>query len=212
VHDALKGLHERLAASSGGSVELTPEEFAAIKRLPSAVGNPGNPVSKTKTWTMAADERLPGDRRKAVLMICERDGDLCGICGTAVELGPRYPHPASASIDHIDVRSQGGPDVWGNVRLTHLQCNRERNEGRPGLTPEEALGLLTKAVYEAEHPEIFLPLRLARYVELAAEQRAIVQKSRGATRADAQRLEVFWRAEADKIRARMEAAGLDVLL
>lgn len=57
--------------------------------------------------------------------IRDRDGDRCGICKKKVN-GEAWPHPLSASLDHIIPLSQGGSHDPANVRLTHLVCNTRR--------------------------------------------------------------------------------------
>jgi 5-methylcytosine-specific restriction endonuclease McrA len=52
----------------------------------------------------------------------KRDKDRCGICGTKIS-NQSYPHPLSASVDHIVPLSQGGTHEPANVQLTHLSCN-----------------------------------------------------------------------------------------
>lgn len=58
--------------------------------------------------------------------IYTRDNGLCGLCGERVGLGYVYPHPLSASIDHILPLSKGGTHEPRNVQLTHLRCNVEK--------------------------------------------------------------------------------------
>lgn len=55
--------------------------------------------------------------------IAERDGWRCQICKSVVPRDAKYPHPRSASVDHIVPLSQGGADVRANVQLAHLRCN-----------------------------------------------------------------------------------------
>ena len=66
----------------------------------------------------------PADRFTVHDLIA-RDGNTCGICGEPIE-GTRYPHPMSASIDHIIPISLGGPHTLTNARATHLRCNIRR--------------------------------------------------------------------------------------
>jgi len=55
-------------------------------------------------------------------------------------------------------KSRGGGDNWGNLRVTHRQCNMERSDLRRGeLTPENALELLDRALYRYDHPLEYLP-------------------------------------------------------
>lgn len=54
---------------------------------------------------------------------------ICGICGQPVDFGLKFPHPLSASIDHIIPVSKGGhPSDIGNMQLAHLFCNRQKSD------------------------------------------------------------------------------------
>jgi hypothetical protein len=57
--------------------------------------------------------------------IRERDGHRCHICREPVPSAP-YPHPLSASLDHVVPLSRGGIHDPDNVRLAHLKCNVEK--------------------------------------------------------------------------------------
>ena len=59
--------------------------------------------------------------------IAERDGFRCGICGREVDMTLKYPHPRSASVDHIIPLSHpGSSDLKVNVRLAHFGENAAR--------------------------------------------------------------------------------------
>ena len=58
--------------------------------------------------------------------IFERDGWRCGICGGPVDRRLRYPHPLSASLDHIVPLSEGGTHERANVQLAHFICNSRK--------------------------------------------------------------------------------------
>jgi 5-methylcytosine-specific restriction endonuclease McrA len=55
--------------------------------------------------------------------IAERDGWRCHLCGDRVKRGLAWPHPQSASLDHVIPLSRGGLHDPVNVRLAHLVCN-----------------------------------------------------------------------------------------
>lgn len=59
--------------------------------------------------------------------IFERDGWKCGICGRRVGKKP-WPHPLSASLDHIVPLIEGGDHSRANVRCAHLGCNSGRRD------------------------------------------------------------------------------------
>lgn len=55
--------------------------------------------------------------------IFKRDKFICQICHKKVSKKQKWPHPLSASIDHIVPVSSGGPDAPHNIQTTHLRCN-----------------------------------------------------------------------------------------
>ena len=64
--------------------------------------------------------------------------NVCGICGHPVDFTLKYPHPMSATIDHIiPVVKNGHPSDINNLQLSHLTCNRQKsdklfkNQGEP---------------------------------------------------------------------------------
>ena len=51
--------------------------------------------------------------------------NICGICGQPIEKEYKYPHPLSATVDHIIPVSKGGhPSDLGNLQAAHRYCNR----------------------------------------------------------------------------------------
>jgi len=65
-----------------------------------------------QTWDGISDEK-----------ILERDRWRCGICRKMIGKTFRWPHPRSASVDHVIPLSQGGDDTAANKRAAHLACN-----------------------------------------------------------------------------------------
>ena len=55
--------------------------------------------------------------------VYERDAWRCGICGKPVDPELEFPHPYSASLDHIQPLAAGGTHAYANVQLAHLICN-----------------------------------------------------------------------------------------
>ncbi len=65
--------------------------------------------------------------------IYTRDKGVCQLCGTRVgRRRYRWPHPRSASLDHITPVSYGGSDAEWNIQLAHLGCNHSKGAGRCG--------------------------------------------------------------------------------
>jgi 5-methylcytosine-specific restriction endonuclease McrA len=58
-------------------------------------------------------------RHRFRMVIIERDGYVCGICGGDVDLD-------DVDIDHITPVNHGGPSTPENLRVTHSSCNRRR--------------------------------------------------------------------------------------
>lgn len=69
-----------------------------------------------------------GERFK-VKDIYDRDRWICGICNRKVDRRLKYPHPMSASLDHIIPIADGGAHIRANVQLAHLSCNVETGIG-----------------------------------------------------------------------------------
>lgn len=62
--------------------------------------------------------------------VYKRDSWKCGICGKKVDRNLTYPHPRSASLDHVIPLSRGGKHESVNCQLAHLDCNvRKGNRG-----------------------------------------------------------------------------------
>lgn len=55
--------------------------------------------------------------------IHRRDAGVCGLCGEHVDGRLRYPHPMSATVDHIVPVSRGGTQSDKNLQLAHARCN-----------------------------------------------------------------------------------------
>ena len=54
---------------------------------------------------------------------------ICAICGKPVDFKLKFPHPMSATVDHIVPVSKGGhPSDIDNLQLAHLKCNRAKSD------------------------------------------------------------------------------------
>lgn len=54
---------------------------------------------------------------------------VCGICGKPVDKSLKYPHPFSATVDHIiPVAMNGHPTSLDNLQLAHFKCNRLKSD------------------------------------------------------------------------------------
>lgn len=68
-----------------------------------------------------------GGSRVSIAAIVERDGALCALCGTEVDLTIAWPHPLCPTRDHIVPWSHGGSDGLDNLQLAHASCNRKKS-------------------------------------------------------------------------------------
>lgn len=59
----------------------------------------------------------------SVNRLLTRDGPICSLCFTEIDLTFAWPDPRSASIDHVLPRSLGGSNDLENLALSHLGCN-----------------------------------------------------------------------------------------
>lgn len=97
----------------------------------------GNPDTRRKAL------RAKTQRRRAAMYdpeaeridrdkIGDRDGWRCGLCGRHVDNTLTWPHPQSASLDHIVPLSKGGRHRRDNVHVSHLACNLAKGAGGDG--------------------------------------------------------------------------------
>jgi hypothetical protein len=78
----------------------------------------------------------------------------CPICLTPIDLSYKFPHPASAELDHILPSARGGSHTVGNLQLAHRYCNGSKNDERAiGYpSPEQAAFYLAWRVHEIDEP------------------------------------------------------------
>lgn len=56
-------------------------------------------------------------------------GSDCSICGEPIPASLAWPHPLSASIDHVTPLSKGGKHRIDNAKPAHLACNMRKGAG-----------------------------------------------------------------------------------
>ena len=65
------------------------------------------------------------ERNKKKILMSQ---DICALCGKPVDKSLKYPHPMSATIDHIIPIDLGGhPSDICNLQLAHMCCNRAKS-------------------------------------------------------------------------------------
>jgi 5-methylcytosine-specific restriction endonuclease McrA len=69
--------------------------------------------------------RYVSDRRA----VFDRDGWVCHLCRKKVPKDKAFPHPLSATVDHLVPVSAGGSNTLDNLQTAHFGCNRKRRTG-----------------------------------------------------------------------------------
>lgn len=69
-----------------------------------------------RTWQKAGENVTVEGLRK-------RDGDMCGICGAAIDFSLSGRAKWGRTVDHIIPRAKGGAHTWANCQLAHSFCN-----------------------------------------------------------------------------------------
>jgi len=80
-------------------------------------------------WAYLRDKVEREGERFRVQDIYIRDKWICQICHSKVDQRLKYPHPKSASLDHIIPIALGGIHTRENVQLAHLDCNVKAGVG-----------------------------------------------------------------------------------
>lgn len=65
------------------------------------------------------------DRRARDLLVAQM-APRCYLCGQLIDVALKWPHPRSASIEHIVAIADGGTNSASNLSLSHLEENISR--------------------------------------------------------------------------------------
>lgn len=113
--------------------ELSREYYEANKERIAVIHKiylENNPViRKERNKRRRARKRTGIIERFNSIEIYERDRWICQLCKKRVNKRLSYPHPYSASLDHIIPLSKGGNHTRANVHLAHLTCNKKAFTG-----------------------------------------------------------------------------------
>lgn len=63
--------------------------------------------------------------------VFDRDEWTCHICAEAISPELKYPHPMSASLDHVVPVSRGGAHTLENAAASHFRCNIRKSDRMP---------------------------------------------------------------------------------
>lgn len=56
-------------------------------------------------------------------VVLARDDWKCHLCAEPIPRDAKWPHPLSASMDHVRPLARGGSHTYENVKSSHLACN-----------------------------------------------------------------------------------------
>lgn len=120
---------------TGHSPRKSPEERRAAnahnarqRRAAGLVKSPGNHRTRALAYGVEYQYVNP-------LRVFTRDQWICGICGLPVDRTASWPHPLSATLDHVIPMCRGGGHTYANTQCAHWRCNH-----RKAATPLEILG------------------------------------------------------------------------
>jgi 5-methylcytosine-specific restriction endonuclease McrA len=71
----------------------------------------------------AKRQKIVNPIRISAVVLIERDGDVCHICLTQIDLSLARNSRFGATIDHVIPVSKGGADTLDNMKLAHWICN-----------------------------------------------------------------------------------------
>ena len=63
----------------------------------------------------------------------DRDGGVCWLCSSDVDLDVPRTAPGAPTVDHVVPRAHGGTSDPANLRLAHRRCNGARGSRLPEL-------------------------------------------------------------------------------
>jgi 5-methylcytosine-specific restriction endonuclease McrA len=78
--------------------------------------------------------------RKLRLLVLNRDGWVCQLCGHRIDPRVRHPHPRSAHVHHTKGKAYG--DDPEHLQAAHRECNLAA--GDPTAAPDPAPRPMTK--------------------------------------------------------------------
>lgn len=66
-------------------------------------------------------------------IVFDRDGYECKLCMRPLDMGAKFPHPFSPTLDHIIPLNKGGHHLYINLQAAHFRCNTIKGD-RVGST------------------------------------------------------------------------------
>lgn len=122
---------EKILTRNNEWIKANSQKRSAQRKMYYAINS-----EKFKIWGKINSEKIADNhrRRRALkrnvtiehfssLEIFNRDNWICQLCHKKVNKRLKWPHPLSASLDHIIPLSLNGTHERKNVQLAHLSCN-----------------------------------------------------------------------------------------
>ena len=75
----------------------------------------------------ARERNAPSVESVNRLVVAERDGWICQLCGEPIDAALEYPDPGYLNVDHVVPLSKGGGHTYSNVQASHAVCNNRKN-------------------------------------------------------------------------------------
>lgn len=132
------GAQETVTCDCGATFTQTVKRGRACRRCENCVAVRNYAMKISRNRFRRAMKRDVRSEPYLTLDILTRDGWKCHLCRKRIGKSFEFPHPRSASIDHLIPLSRGGDDVIANVAAAHLGCNVVKNNRGGG----EQLALL----------------------------------------------------------------------
>lgn len=61
-------------------------------------------------------------------LVFKRDGYECKLCSKPLDMGAKFPHPLSPTLDHIVPLNKGGHHLYVNLQAAHFRCNTAKGD------------------------------------------------------------------------------------
>lgn len=84
-----------------------------------------------RAWKRHQRQWRPSTHQKRLIL--ERDDWRCYLCRSPIPSDTSWPHPLSATVDHVVPMSAGGSSRNDNLRAAHWHCNQEKGDRLLGI-------------------------------------------------------------------------------
>ena len=125
-HPRLKETIERGKKRANKKVAKTLQQTSSRPTKKHAVEVPVRGTEKIGRPEKNGVHRAQFEQNKRKILATQ---EVCAICGKPVDKSLKYPHPLSATVDHIIPIARGGhPSSIDNLQLAHFTCNRQKSD------------------------------------------------------------------------------------